>query len=948
VRNNVLNPSMRSAVNAFPVSTNFNLNPRPEAISGITAIRTNLYWNPRGVTVMSDYSGAANQTITTVTGIADNPDGITTANRVSYAAGASNPGVLVYNNLAANTKYTMSAWVYHETAPTSSGGQAFAMAGVVSQSPAPTIVQGQWQRLSWTYTTPASPTFFGFRVASPASAGSFLITGILVETSGVVSDFFDGAGTSRTNIVNDGRATSLTVTSGNIGWRGTRWMGTNGATGAYSLVTGATDGPQPTLTTYARKTWTTSPTNNGDTGFDHMPTGYIFTPGNTFTISSWLRPSSSGKVLQHSLYWVDTNNVILGRTNGPQINNAPAGQWSRLVTQTPSTVPYAGAVKFIVASDVQGATNPWAPGDTLDGTGLIIERTPTVSDLYYDGTGDFTYAWTGTANNSTSTMRGQAFTGYASPFNNRGAAIVSTQWFGSGTKSVRVIPLQPTDAANTATYTEMSVSGLTVGATYYITAKSYIPVPLTGTLDANFRRAIFPGTQPTSYTLLTAPSNTAGVQEFKAYFVAAATTHSIRFMNGAAEGGGDMWWADISVTDQQGPYFDGGTATDGDYTFYWTGASHASTSRRSTTPPLGVLHTSTSTTFRCTHTENGEKMARWSTPPFTPSANWRVALIQPLNWQNIKTGGTYTMLTLYRFSGAWSSSSFALFLQDGGATNSVPSSWLSDTTTDIGNGWKLNRKVFRAGRDATANTTYYMVLSTAATTTTEGIFDVKFAGIFDGNYTGDPFDGSSRLSKWDGAADASASVGYYPTLLDIAGKPDIDILGNSGSVTSASSVVDGFAARTFYVVYEVSDYTISPWQVPFNYGTNPSAEGFTLQSHDRGITQMIPRADFTSGGGGNNLTLSMGNSSRNVRMHVAAFSFSQGLTQITGFVDGAIDVTRTYTPGTVGWPNHRAGIHNPGNGMRGVRALAYWGEHDRETRLAIARYLGNKYGATVA
>jgi len=272
------------------------------------------------------------------------------------------------------------------------------MAGTTSGT-ATTPIAGVWQRLSWTYTTPATTSYFGFRVASPVGAGSFLITGFLIEKSGFLGDYFDGTGPNRKNLATDGRATTYITTSGQIGWKNTRWFGGGNPVGTYTTLTNILDGPVPGITSYARKTWTnaTSPTHNGDTGFDHTVTNMTVVPGEVYSFTSWLRPSSSGKNMQHSIYWYDASNNLT-RATGATINNAPAATWSQLTSTV--TVP-AGMTKMTLASDV-GSGTLWVQNDTLDGTGLIIERIGTPSTIYYDGTGDFAYAWNGVANASAS------------------------------------------------------------------------------------------------------------------------------------------------------------------------------------------------------------------------------------------------------------------------------------------------------------------------------------------------------------------------------------------------------------------------------------------------------------------------------------------------------------------------------------------------------------------
>jgi hypothetical protein len=216
--------------------------------------------------------------------------------------------------------------------------------------------------------------------------------------------------------------------------------------------------------------------------------------------------------------------------------------------------------------------------------------------------------------------------------------------------------------------------------------------------------------------------------------------------------------------------------------------------------------------------------------------------------------------------------------------------------------------------------------------------------VVEGNYTGDYVDGAKPLAKWNGTADASTSVGYPQQFLDIAGKPALDQAGVGNTPTT---VAPGFAARTFYAVYEVNDNTLGSWQVPFSYGIAYSSEGFTLQTSSVGVATMSPRADFATGGGSTNAGMNHANARATGRIHVVSAAFNEGLTLWTGSANGSADGTRVLNSGTVGWTSHRISVASPA-GNRGIRGLVFWGEHDRATRLAMMRYLGNKYGAYVA
>jgi hypothetical protein len=213
--------------------------------------------------------------------------------------------------------------------------------------------------------------------------------------------------------------------------------------------------------------------------------------------------------------------------------------------------------------------------------------------------------------------------------------------------------------------------------------------------------------------------------------------------------------------------------------------------------------------------------------------------------------------------------------------------------------------------------------------------------LVEGTYAGEYVDGSKPLAKWDGTANNSTSAGYPPSLWDIAGPPTLEKIG-VGNTTNP--VVDGFVARTVYIVYEVIDPNAS-WQTPVYYGSNAPTDGITFQTAATGSLSLSPRLDFASGGGDINKGQTLGNA-RQVKRHVVAAAFNQGLT-VVNYSNNGINVgPQVLNPGTVGWTSGQLRNMNPST-IKPIYSAVYYVEHDNATRQAISRYLGNKYGANV-
>lgn len=169
--------------------------------------------------------------------------------------------------------------------------------------------------------------------------------------------------------VPDGR-TFVTTAGTNLGWLNTRWFGAGGA-GTYTNVTGASDGPIPGITNYARKTWTTAPSAGGDNGFEtNQWQGMV--AGAVYTVSGWIRCSAAHTNVGWDAWSYDATGVVQ-RTSQSTFAVA-AGVWRRF--SIAATVPTTGAtgIKFIL--DVDGGTP--VVGETIDVTGLLVEQIGTV------------------------------------------------------------------------------------------------------------------------------------------------------------------------------------------------------------------------------------------------------------------------------------------------------------------------------------------------------------------------------------------------------------------------------------------------------------------------------------------------------------------------------------------------------------------------------------------
>jgi len=183
------------------------------------------------------------------------------------------------------------------------------------------------------------------------------------------------------------------------------WTGT-----AHASTSIATD----TFTTACRKTWTTAPSTAANAGFmiQADATNYFaVTAGKTISVSAYMRHSSTTeKTLVSRIQFFDrtavSGAVAVGGTTAGTGVKAP-GNSTAWVRVGQSIVVPAGAIGMQVYMDTANVGDtPWAAGNTLDCTALLVEvaDAPTA---YFDGalfdTSTALYDWTGTAWASTST-----------------------------------------------------------------------------------------------------------------------------------------------------------------------------------------------------------------------------------------------------------------------------------------------------------------------------------------------------------------------------------------------------------------------------------------------------------------------------------------------------------------------------------------------------------------
>jgi len=957
LRNLAMNPKFRTVgtpqalrqnLNTYPnmetfggnniVGTNLVTNPGMEAASGTVNVRTNLCLNPSFETNTTGWSPNTG----TPTLAVDSAHAYVGTNGLKMTSTISSADIaaLFAVNLNASTTYTLSYWVFSPNARTSQfdiAGTGWTPSGLGPVS----VPASTWTRVTATFTTPStSPgnsTFYLHNNGGPTTVGTSLwIDAVLLEATAFAGTYFDGA----------------TAAAGDFtyAWTGTANASTSiqKAPGLQSYIQSSTasvyqSAISPQFGTKCAGIMTRG--GNGD-GVYYADIGV--TAGSPYTISAYVEITSSVPNFSIDFRWKDSGQVILSDSITELSSSLAVGSWVRI---SATAVAPAGAVFLQPMLRVYAAHT----ATTFYVDGMLIESSGSLN-AYYDGAtaaaGDFTYGWTGTANASSSNKLAPSVTGWTPRWFAQGAGVTYQSKTGVSGNCLRKLftkgdPGSPQDVGiNLTTNTAVTAGTIYTASIYFRCSivqhfSIFVQWFDAGAVSLGVSTITDLGTVSANTWTRFSVTATAPANAVTATFIFGPYTSAVAMAAGTTM---DFDQAMIEASPALSTYFDGATAAAGDFTYSWNGTVNASVSNQ-----RAVIPTSSNKSISGTNAKffvyqskevTGFPFSRWVAPANTGNSGWRVAGIASsgFDYTKVVTGGTYTMGFRYRAAGWPAATNMQTMIADGGSTNQVVAFDTAQTLST--GGWVDYRRTFTAARDMTVNSEIYISLPNTPDTVTDGVLDIADLFLVKGAYTGDPIDSANPSSTWDGAVDASTTIGYPPQLTDIAGKPALDLLsGNTGGV---GIPVGAFDARTIYLVYEAMA-TGANYPNCGSYGIAAS-KGITFQFGPTGSTTMFPRFDFPSG------SLNMGQNyaaGRAFVRHVLAFSFPTGLTPFQGMLDGGSDNPGVPSGGVgTGWDDGRATLTSGSDG-KGIRMLVYYAEHNRATRIAISRYLGNKYGATV-
>lgn len=252
-------------------------------------------------------------------------------------------------------------------------------------------------------------------------------------------------------------------------------------------------------------------------------------------------------------------------------------------------------------------------------------------------------------------------------------------------------------------------------------------------------------------------------------------------------------------------------------------------------------------------------------------------------------------------------------------------------------------------------------------------FDMGDMMLVEGVYDGVYCDGDTPGWRWTGAAGVSESVGWPYTLDSIAGKPMASIEGDGVQAAITGQSFDPFSVYWVYDAYAPA----AEWTEPFAVlGTaTPAAWSTGWATHGALSFGRRNLSDYTYAhsrlGTGpspldnrNGINPTQMNETRawEAGRHVVAqaMTFPGGTdARLLTMIDGKVDHVMTYAGGAgIGiaralirarTPSASANLPTPVNANAlAIRGLFYAANHDRTTRLAVARWLANRYGTALA
>lgn len=295
--------------------------------------------------------------------------------------------------------------------------------------------------------------------------------------------------------------------------------------------------------------------------------GMLVSSGGTQeTISLWVK-LPLGATVNYIVEEYTTAAAYVGAVGGVALVTG-TGDWQR-ISKTVTKSQAANVVRHVIQTNVAQAITFWADDS-------LIEAGATLGEFFDGGTpasGDFTYAWSGTANASTSEQRGVGIAGIGHVVGQT-LAYQTTDALGHGAKSARWM---------LTTSGAIGIRAVSDAATPEV-GKTYTLLILARAVSRD--QSVIPRIGTTLAAPVTLQQGVATeIRVTVTATGASASQTGLLLQSGSGHQPGDLIDIDdallveVPSLDQPytGPFFDGSTP-DGDYNYAWTGTANASTS----------------------------------------------------------------------------------------------------------------------------------------------------------------------------------------------------------------------------------------------------------------------------------------------------------------------------------------------------------------------------------
>lgn len=244
-----------------------------------------------------------------------------------------------------------------------------------------------------------------------------------------------------------------------------------GGTSASSTIAGAGG---PAGDSARRVTWSVAPTNFGGLIFAANSTAPVaVTAGTVCSAAGWTRPSKNQQFTARVTFFADSTYTTTVSAVDSSPIFAPANVWTEIKIENLTVPATANNARFAVAQHASGTL--WAAGDTHDVQAATIVAASSLPKPFHGGmTSDatYSYAWTGTADASTSTLDASLL----APTNFSAVPVSGTEvdlsWTAAAGAAAYDLERDGVVIATAFAFTNYADTGLAVGATYSYRVRS--------------------------------------------------------------------------------------------------------------------------------------------------------------------------------------------------------------------------------------------------------------------------------------------------------------------------------------------------------------------------------------------------------------------------------------------------------------------------------------------